>query len=61
MILLKIMEISWLIYPYLLMKFRKLVLPIFIAHYGLQVLKVSLNLKTLVYFMGEIPWNTPEV
>ena len=44
---------------YLLMNFKKLVRTFFISHYGLQILKVSVNLEILVYFAGEIPWNTP--
>jgi len=61
MILLKSIEMSWSICPYLLLKFKKLVCGVFIPHYDLQILKVSLNLEILVYFAGETPWNTPHV
>jgi len=58
-ILLKIIEISWSICPYLLLKFKKLVCRIFIPHYDLQILKVSLNLEILDVNAGEIPWKYP--
>ena len=58
----KIIEYSSLIiYIYLLVKFRKLVLAIFIGHYGLQTLKVSGDLETIDVIVVEIPWNTPVV
>src|SRR4051812_15460420 len=45
--------------PYLLMKFKKLIRGILIAHYGLQILKVSCDLEILDVNVVEIPWNTP--
>ena len=48
------------LYIYLLVKFRKLVLAIFIVHYGLQTLKVSGDLETIDVIVVEIPWNTPD-
>jgi hypothetical protein len=46
-------------YTYLLMKFGKLILWIIIHGHGLQNLKISCDLELLVYFVVEIPWNTP--
>ena len=48
------------LYIYLLVKFRKLVLAIFILHYGLQTLTVSGDLETIDVIVVEIPWNTPD-
>ncbi len=44
---------------YVLMNFKKLMLGILIAHYGLQTLKVSCDLEIVVYKVVEIPWKYP--
>ena len=50
---------SWPICMYLLKKSHKLIRGIFIPQYGLQKLKVSLDLEKLVYKVVETPWITP--
>ncbi len=48
-------------YTYLLMKFKKLVLWMILCKHDLQTREFSCDLELLVYFVVEIPWNTPDV
>jgi len=50
---------SFAVYHYLLMKFKKLLLQKVLGFYALQTLKVSCDLEILVDFVVETPWNTP--
>jgi hypothetical protein len=52
---------SFAVYHYLLMKFKKLLLQKVLGFYALQTLKVSCDLEILVDFVVETPWNTPSV
>ncbi len=52
---------SFAVYLYLLMKFKKLSLQKVLDFYALQTLKVSCDLEILVDFVVETPWNTPNV